>query len=59
MVCPWALSRGDENYYLEDYDSAAGKVMHYRVDKMMKLSISEDRREDEKYLKIFDITKYA
>ncbi|WP_028236460.1 helix-turn-helix transcriptional regulator [Pseudobutyrivibrio sp. MD2005] len=58
-VSPWALTWADENYYLVAYDSAAGKVKHYRVDKMMKLSISEDRREGEEHFKNFDMTTYA
>lgn len=58
-VSPWALTWADENYYLVAYDSAAGKVKHYRVDKMMKLSISEERREGEEHFKNFDMTTYA
>ncbi len=58
-VSPWALTWADENYYLVAYDSDAGKVKHYRVDKMMKLSISADRREGEEYFKNFDMTSYA
>jgi len=58
-VSPWALTWADENYYLVAYDSKAGKVKHYRVDKMMKLSITEDKREGEDYFKNFDMTSYA
>ena len=58
-VSPWALTWADENYYLVAYDSAAGKVKHYRVDKMMKLSISEEKREGEEHFKNFDMTSYA
>lgn len=58
-VSPWALTWADENYYLVAYDSVAGKVKHYRVDKMMKLSISEDKREGEEHFKNFDMTSYA
>ena len=58
-VSPWALTWADENYYLVAYDSEAGKVKHYHVDKMMKLSVSEDRREGEEHFKNFDMTSYA
>ena len=58
-VSPWALTWADENYYLVAYDSEAGKVKHYRVDKMMKLSIAEDKREGEEHFKNFDMTTYA
>ena len=58
-MSPWALTWADENYYLVAYDSTAGKVKHYRVDKMMKLSITEDKREGEDHFKNFDMTSYA
>ena len=58
-VSPWALTWADENYYLVAYDSAAGKVKHYRVDKMMKLSITDDKREGEDHFKNFDMTSYS
>ncbi len=58
-VSPWALTWAGGNYYLVAYDSVAGKVKHYRVDKMMKLSISEDKCEGEDHFKNFDMTSYA
>ena len=58
-VSPWALTWADENYYLVAYDSEAGKVKHYRVDKMMKLSVVDEKREGEEYFKNFDMTTYA
>jgi predicted DNA-binding transcriptional regulator YafY len=58
-VSPWALTWADENYYLVAYDSEAGKVKHYRVDKMMKLSVADEKREGEEYFKNFDMTSYA
>ena len=42
-ISPWALTWDDENYYLVGYDAQAEKIKHYRVDKMRKLSIMEDR----------------
>lgn len=58
-VSPWALTWADENYYLVAYDSEAGKVKHYRVDKMMKLSVVDEKREGEEHFKNFDMTSYA
>lgn len=58
-VSPWALTWADENYYLVAYDSEAGMVKHYRVDKMMKLSVVDEKREGEEHFKNFDMTTYA
>lgn len=58
-VSPWALTWADENYYLVAYDSEAGKVKHYRVDKMMKLSVVDKKRDGEEHFKNFDMTTYA
>lgn len=45
-VSPLSLCWDDENYYLIAYDSEAKKIKHYRVDKMEKIEIlSEDRDE--------------
>lgn len=45
QVSPWALAWVDENYYLVAYDSEAGKVKHYRVDKMLKINLTDVKRE--------------
>ncbi|SFH58120.1 Predicted DNA-binding transcriptional regulator YafY, contains an HTH and WYL domains [Pseudobutyrivibrio sp. OR37] len=58
-VSPWALTWADENYYLVAYDSEDGKVKHYRVDKMMKLSVVDKKRDGEEHFKNFDMTTYA
>ncbi|MBQ4505372.1 MAG: WYL domain-containing protein [Firmicutes bacterium] len=45
-VSPWALIWDDEKYYLVAYDSEEQKIKHYRVDKMLKISLCEgDLRE--------------
>ena len=59
QVSPWALAWEDENYYLVAYDSDAGKVKHYRVDKMLKMSIVEEKRLGEEHFKNFDMGAYA
>jgi predicted DNA-binding transcriptional regulator YafY len=38
---PWSLTWNDENYYLVAYDSEDQKIKHYRVDKMLKISLCE------------------
>lgn len=58
-ISPWGLSWDDENYYLIGYDSDAGKIKHYRVDKMLHISLSEDAREGKEHFKQFDMAAYA
>lgn len=58
-VSPWALSWDDENYYLIAYDTAAGKIKHYRVDKMLKISCLKDQRDGKELFDKFDMAAYA
>ncbi len=53
-ISPWGLSWDDENYYLIAFDDVAGKVKHYRVDKMKHLDICEEDREGQKQFEKFD-----
>ena len=41
---PLSLIWDDENYYLVAYDEKAGKVKHYRVDKMRSMEIADEQR---------------
>lgn len=58
-ISPWGLSWDDENYYLVGYDSEAGQIKHYRVDKMLHIRMSDDKREGEAYFKMLDMADYA
>lgn len=58
-ISPWGLSWDDENYYLVGYDSDAGKIKHYRVDKMLHIQMSEEKREGQEYFKKLDMADYA
>ncbi|MBQ4649576.1 MAG: WYL domain-containing protein [Firmicutes bacterium] len=58
-VSPWALTWDDENYYLVAFDSEAGIIKHYRVDKMVKLSVTDEKREGEEHFKNFDMALYS
>lgn len=58
-ISPWGLSWDDENYYLVGYDSDAGMIKHYRVDKMLHISLSEDKREGKDSFKKLDMAVYA
>lgn len=58
-ISPWGLSWDDENYYLVGYDSDAGQIKHYRVDKMLHIKLSSERREGKEHFKKLDMADYA
>ena len=45
QISPWGLMWDDENYYLVGYDAEDDKIKHYRVDKMLRISVVDVRRE--------------
>lgn len=59
QVSPWALTWDDENYYLVAFDAEAGMIKHYRVDKMMKMTVLKERREGAQHFKDFDMALYS
>ncbi len=58
-VSPWALLRDNENYYLIAYDSHEKMIKHFRVDKMLKINSSINKREGEEEFKSFDAASYT
>ena len=58
-VSPWALTWDDENYYLVAYDDWNHQIKHYRVDKMMHISIEDERRDGKEAFQNFDMAKYS
>ncbi len=59
QVSPWALLWQEENYYLVAYDSEAGIMKHYRVDKMGRLLISREMRDGSDQFAHMDVAAYA
>lgn len=59
LISPWGLSWDDENYYLVGYDSDAGIIKHYRVDKMLHIKIENKVREGRYKFKKIDMAAYA
>ena len=59
QVSPWGLSWDDENYYMIGYDSDAGQIKHYRVDKMLHIQMSEEKREGRESFKKLDMAEYS
>ena len=59
QVSPWALMWDDENYYLVGYDTEDGKIKHYRVDKMWRISVADRKREGKEQFKAFNMPRYT
>lgn len=59
IASPWALTWDDENYYLVAYDSEAGIIKHYRVDKISSIKLLDKKREGEESFQEFDMAIYS
>lgn len=58
-ISPLGLSWDDENYYLVGFDSEAGLIKHFRVDKMLRIALSNETREGREHFKKLDMADYA
>ena len=58
-VSPWALTWDDENYYLIAYDEIDGKIKHFRVDKMIRIEMTDEPRNGSEQFKDFDLAAFA
>lgn len=58
-ISPWALTFYEENYYLIGYDAVNKMMKHYRVDKMMDMQLTTEKREGQSLANQFDIAKYT
>ena len=58
-VSPWALTWDNENYYLIGYDMDAGKMKHFRVDKMLHIELQDQPREGREEFGRFDLAQYT
>ncbi len=59
VISPWALCWDDENYYMIGYDSDGDMIKHYRVDKMDKIVLTDDKREGYEKFRRFDMAAYS
>lgn len=57
-VSPWCLTWENENYYLIAYEKESDMIKHFRVDKMLRISLSEKEREGQEAFQHFDIVGY-
>ncbi len=58
-VSPWALTWDDENYYLIAFDTFAGAIRHYRVDRMLSIAPVDDKRQGEEAFRALDTAVFA
>ncbi len=58
-VSPWSLTWDDENYYLVGFDEKDKKIKHYRVDKMLHMSMIEKPRSGKESFENFDLAAFA
>ena len=58
-VSPWRLVWDDEYYYLVAYDPGKEAIKHFRVDKMLNITLTEEEREGKKIFEKLDQAKYS
>ncbi len=59
VVSPWGLMWDDENYYLVGFDPKDSQIKHYRVDKMLRITVTGERREGKAQFQAFDLPHYT
>jgi len=58
-VSPFALTWDDENYYMLAWDAEAARIKHYRVDKMLTITITDKKREGKDAFAKVDMSAYT
>jgi len=59
VTSPYSLVWDDEKYYLIAFSGKYDSFTHYRVDRMVSVSIESDKREKHPSSTKFDITEYS
>lgn len=59
IVSPYALTWDNQNYYLVAFDSEAGIIKHYRVDRMTTISTLDEPRDGKLAYKALDMGQYS
>lgn len=59
IISPWTLCWDDEKYYMLGYDSEAGMIKHYRVDKMLDIEIINKPRDGRELFEGFNLADFA
>lgn len=58
-VSPFILTWDDENYYLIAYDEGSDMIKHFRVDKMLQITLTREKRTGGERFEDFDIAEYS
>ena len=58
-VSPYALTWDHEKYYLIAFDAAAGKIKHFRVDKLAEIDVTDEKRAGRAAFENLDLGAYA
>lgn len=58
-ISPYSLVWEDGNYYMIGYDGQEGMKKHYRVDKMLNVDITDERRQGKEVFDNIDIATYS
>ena len=58
-VSPWALIWNNEYYYLAAYDAGDGRIKHYRVDKMLRITQTGEKRLGKEAFAGIDLARYS
>ena len=58
-VSPYALTWDNENYYLIAFDTEAGFIKHYRVDRMTDISLTDESRDGADVFRQHDMGVYT
>lgn len=58
-VSPFALCWDDENYYLIAYDEKNEQIRHYRVDKMEKIELTDNKRSGTDEFEKINLAEYS
>lgn len=59
QVSPWGLMWDDKYYYLVAYDAETDKIKHYRVDKMLRIQITDQKRAGKERYQSFNLPDYT
>lgn len=58
-VSPWSLIWDNENYYMIGYDMLSRQIRHYRIDKMLHIRSTDEKRGGKSLFESLDIGCYS
>lgn len=59
QVSPWGLMWDDKYYYLAAHDAETDKIKHYRVGKMLRIQITDQKRAGKERYQSFNLPDYT